>query len=61
MCIGASVVKEVQYVTPVVQQRFRYGLEVFIFRLLNFLYPFHEFIFCSSPVFTFIDDPELLV
>jgi len=43
MCIGTSVVEEVQDVVPMVDQRVCHRLEVLIAGFLYFVYPFHEF------------------
>jgi len=59
MCIGTSVVEEVQDVVPMIDQRVCQGLEVFIVGLLYFVYPFHEFFARPCSVGTFINDSEL--
>jgi len=59
MCIGTSVVEEVQDVVPMVDQRVCHRLEVFISGLLYSVYPFHEFFARPCSVGTFINGSEL--
>ena len=59
MCIGTSVVEEVQDVVPMVDQSVCHRLEVFISGLLYFVYPFHKHSTRPCSVGTFINGSEL--
>ena len=59
MCIGASVVEEVQDVVPMVDKSVCHRLKIFTIGLLHFAYPFHKIFSGLFSFSAFVNGSEL--